>query len=902
MSTPANCPGAPHTTRNLALLLLAGTLLAASSLWLSGCAGFIDEKKKISISSLTISNPGSMNVTMTSAAVDWQTNVPATSQVEFGTTTAYGSTTALDSTMVTSHQQGLSSLKPGTLYHYRVHSTDAYNNSVATNDLSLTTTAAVAPTITTQPGNQTVAAGQTASFTVVAAGTAPLSYQWQRNGASIAGATAASYTTPATTTADSGSSFAVVVSNTAGTVTSSAALLTVNAAAVAPTITTQPGNQTVVAGQTASFTVVAAGTAPLGYQWQKNGASIAGATAASYTTPAATTADSGATFRVVVSNTAGIVTSSAATLTVNAAAVAPTITTQPVNQTVTAGLTATFTVVASGTTPLSYQWQKNGLNISSATASSYTTPATTTSDSGSTFAVVISNSAGTVTSSAATLTVNANTTAPTAPTGLVATASTCGQVDLSWGASTDSGGSGLKAYVINRSDGVNTVIGAARTTFSDTNWVRSSTTLTYYVLAQDNAGNNSQPSNQVAVVTPTCPMSSGEQIVDSAYIEPLGKSMATYGTLTAVIYQKLNTFSTRDTWLYVNDSNTGQTSRFLLHSSPGYLQIETDYVLTSATELWTLSCDANSGKLLVSQYQLNGSPPTSATPISTQSLGDTYSYAMSMIRLQSGALAVSWSDQSWTYTGDLIAGYAYRSSSGTWIVHPPVTLASSGGVNQGWKTRMILAQHPADGSVWMFTKEDTSSAIEALHFSEAAGDFVFNWVNATYITQAADGDNGPETEFPFLAAAPDPTRNAILLAYQSRQYQFVFIDALYGSSNSIFLKQAYATIAQINADGSKTFIPFQTYMERASQFGMSVLSDGTIWLAYLPINSQSLTWNEVYASKYQSGAWSAPVLTGLDYSNYNQSSGLGSALIYRTDQPLVAFQTPDQKIHTFALP
>ncbi len=87
---------------------------------------------------------------------------------------------------------------------------------------------------------------------------------------------------------------------------------------VAPTITTPPANQTVTAGQTASFTVVAGGTAPLSFQWQKNGASIAGATSASYTTAATTTSDSGSTFRAVVSNTVGTVTSAAATLTVNA--------------------------------------------------------------------------------------------------------------------------------------------------------------------------------------------------------------------------------------------------------------------------------------------------------------------------------------------------------------------------------------------------------------------------------------------------------------------------------------------------------------------------------------------------------------------------------------------------------
>src|SRR5207302_3168142 len=132
--------------------------------------------------------------------------------------------------------------------------------------------------------------------------------------------------------------------------------------------------------------------------------------------------------------------------------------------------------------------------------------------------------------------------------------------------------------------------------------------------------------------------------IDGAQMEPLGMTMATYGARTVLIYTKYNVASPSwDTWLSVSDSDTGQSARFLLHSSPGYYQKETDYVLTSKTELWTLSCDVSSnGKLLVSQYQLNGSPPASATLISTKSLGDSFSYAMSMIRLQSGALVVSW--------------------------------------------------------------------------------------------------------------------------------------------------------------------------------------------------------------------------------------------------------------------
>jgi Immunoglobulin domain len=87
-------------------------------------------------------------------------------------------------------------------------------------------------------------------------------------------------------------------------------------APTAPSITAQPMNQQVTAGQTASFSVTATGTAPLGYQWQKGGTAIAGATSASYTTPATTAADNNTAFTVVVSNQVGSATSNSATLSV----------------------------------------------------------------------------------------------------------------------------------------------------------------------------------------------------------------------------------------------------------------------------------------------------------------------------------------------------------------------------------------------------------------------------------------------------------------------------------------------------------------------------------------------------------------------------------------------------------
>ena len=101
----------------------------------------------------------------------------------------------------------------------------------------------------------------------------------------------------------------------------------VNGGAIAPYINIQPANQTVSVGQTATFSVGAAGTPPLPYQWQKNGVDIPGATSSSYTTPATTSADTGTgtIFRVVVSNTAGSVTSNSATLTVSTGQVASTV-------------------------------------------------------------------------------------------------------------------------------------------------------------------------------------------------------------------------------------------------------------------------------------------------------------------------------------------------------------------------------------------------------------------------------------------------------------------------------------------------------------------------------------------------------------------------------------------------
>jgi len=505
---------------------------------------------------------------------------------------------------------------------------------------------------------------------------------------------------------------------------------------------------------------------------------------------------------------------------------------------------------------------------------------------------------------------------PSVPTNLIATAATCNQVDLTWTASADEpGGSGVYAYVITRIDpdgelfrySTQKTIGAIRTGFSDTNYIRSSATLTYTVAAQDYAGNISAASNSQTVITPACPSSPYEQITGAAYTEPWGKAIATYDSRTAVIYAVQNTSLTLDTWLYVNDQNTNQSSQFLLHAYPGYRQVETDYVLTSATELWTLSYTPGvGGSVVASQYRLNGSPiPTSATLVSTKALGGSGSFAKAMLRLKSGALVFVWNED-YTVNPDcsVNAGVAYRSPLGEWTVQFPINIPAVYTGGNIATSRMAIAQHPADDSVWLFDKRDSFHELIALHFTEVAGGIVLDWMNNNFISEQADGTNGPQAEFPFLSALADASRNAILLAYETNQARIVFSDAALGMSG-VFLKEAMATIAQIGTDGSKTFIPFPTYMERDSQFGFTALSDGTLWLAYQPINHQSLSFNEVYAASYSNNTWSSPVLVGFNYNDYTAHDGSGHGdpgfFTYRINQGQVAFKAPDLKVHTFSL-
>jgi len=275
----------------------------------------------------------------------------------------------------------------------------AANTNGATTSSSATLTVLPDPTITAQPTNVTVSVGATATFTVTASGQSALTYQWKKNGSTIAGATLTTYTTPLTVTGDNNSQFLVVVTDTAGSLQSASATLTV--VGPDPVITSQPQSTNIFATQTALFRITAGGASTLSYQWKTNGVN-AGTNGPALAVGPAPVAWSGMTILCVVTDTAGSLNSSTATLTVGAD---PVISTQPVSATTGVGLTASFNVVATGQTTISYQWQRNGSAVAGATLSSYTTPAMTGANNGDTYAVTVSDIAGSLLSGNATLTV-----------------------------------------------------------------------------------------------------------------------------------------------------------------------------------------------------------------------------------------------------------------------------------------------------------------------------------------------------------------------------------------------------------------------------------------------------------------------------------------------------------------
>ena len=258
----------------------------------------------------------------------------------------------------------------------------------------VTLTVVSPPAIQTQPQSQSTVANGAATFSVIASGDAPLSYQWLFNGASIPSASLTNYTLN-NVQSSNGGNYSVIITNAYGSVTSSVAMLTV---LFPPSIVSQPQSVLLTNGGNASFSVTVTGTQPLGYQWWFNGSIIPGATLTNYTLSNVQSTNAG-NYWVVITNAYGSVTSSVAALIVQ---FPPAIVSQPQSVQLTNGGNANFSVTVIGTQPLGYQWWFNGAIIPGATLTNYTLNNVQSTNAGN-YWVVITNAYGSVTSSIALL-------------------------------------------------------------------------------------------------------------------------------------------------------------------------------------------------------------------------------------------------------------------------------------------------------------------------------------------------------------------------------------------------------------------------------------------------------------------------------------------------------------------
>jgi subtilisin-like proprotein convertase family protein len=253
----------------------------------------------------------------------------------------------------------------------------------------------VVPSITSQPFAAAACLGSSAFFRVTSTGDSR-TFQWRLDGVPIPGATASRYDIASMTAADAGS-YDCIISNECGSVTSASATLTLRPV---PGITTQPTSRSACVNASTTFSIAVSSSSQV--QWRKDGVPIDGATSRNFTINPVIAASAGS-YDCVVSTACSSITSAAASLTVN---VLPSITVQPTPRTLCVGASTTFTVAATGTPELTFQWRRGVVSIPGATSASLTIASVAQSDAGS-YTCVVTNSCGSVTSSSAPLTVNA---------------------------------------------------------------------------------------------------------------------------------------------------------------------------------------------------------------------------------------------------------------------------------------------------------------------------------------------------------------------------------------------------------------------------------------------------------------------------------------------------------------
>lgn len=507
-------------TANRFIHSYALVLFMISCLGLVGCSGVVSGNGGTPPppSGLTIANVQGAAATSSGFQVDWSTNNSANSGVDYGTTAGYGASTPINSAMVTSHQVALTGLATGTLYHFRVKSTDANNNAASSGDMTFATMGDTTPptvSITSPAANGTLSGAVTVSA-IAADNIGVAKVQFKVDSANTGAAITVApynYSLNTTTLSNGNHILTAVASDAAGNTTTSAQV----AVKVSNTTDTTPPTVSMTApanGATVSGTVTVSANASdnvgvASVQFQLDGANLGSLdTATPYSVSwNTTTASNGShTLHAIAKDAAGNSTTSAnVTVTVSNVTdtTPPTVSvTAPANGATVSGTVSVTASASDNVGVASVQFQLDGANLGSLdTASPYATSWNTTaaSNGSHTLRAIAKDAAGNSTTSAnVTVTVSntPDTTAPSVPGGLTATAISSSQINLSWTTSTDN--VGVTGYNVFRGG---TKIGTGATTSYGDSGLTASTSYSYTVAAFDAAGNTSAQSASASATT-----------------------------------------------------------------------------------------------------------------------------------------------------------------------------------------------------------------------------------------------------------------------------------------------------------------------------------------------------------------------------------------------------------------
>lgn len=390
--------------------------------------------------------------------------------------------------------------------------------------------------------------------------------------------------------------------------------------------------------------------------------------------------------------------------------------------------------------------------------------------------------------------------------------------------------------------------------------------------ASDAAGNTGSASVTVTLA----PSSTGDDAVvtdprGTYWLELLGRTrLATWGSVTGVLASEAFT-NRKVAWF--RDALTGSTSTVDLPSDSNQGWAELATAMASPSDLWVMG---GNGPLVLRHYVLSGSElPTSATLVESRTFGDTDSRQGDLIVLSSGAVVAAWHQQG---ANGLPHGQsvAYRPAGGGWKELPRLTFMSSRASDQ------VLAQHPADGSVWLFSNPDAWGSIGAARLTEAGGTLLLDWVDAYFLRDEEYGLAGPHPENPYLAVAADPATGTLALAYQS-------VEERAFTEGSTVIVGAHIAVARITADARLSFTVAPVWAERVSFVGL-VVTGAELVLFYRAVENAPLSVGNVTAIRFRDGAWGSVERLGTVRST---SWPLG----YGTTRSEVAAALDDGAIH-----